>query len=87
MLKKAINHVIQAKRKDKKLDEALKKVRRVNVIVTSANSFCCTFLFQFKMRIWRSSWTPIETILVSLEISGCLVFIKLKKLKIGRAHV
>ena len=25
MLKKAINHVIQAKRKDKRLDEALKK--------------------------------------------------------------
>ena len=25
MLKKAINHVIQAKRNDKKLDEALKK--------------------------------------------------------------
>ena len=25
MLKKAMNHVIQAKRKDKKLDEALKK--------------------------------------------------------------
>ena len=44
---------------------------------------CPVTLLQFwiQMHIWRSSWTWIEVILVSLERSGCLFFKKLKKLK------
>ena len=59
----------------------LHKVRRANVIMTSTNSSCCTFWFQLQMSIQRSSWTPIEAILVCLESSRCLVFRKLNKLK------
>ena len=38
--------------------------------------------FWLRMHIWRSCWTRIEAILVSLERSRCLDFRKLKKLKL-----